>query len=175
MRFGNVFGSSGSVASIFEKQIASGGPLTITHLDVERYFMSIQEAAQLVVEAIRMSRGGETFVLNMGEAVKILDLCKAMAEMHGRTVYLSGEKKPEPDSIAIKQVGLRKGEKMVEELFITASPVPTASPDIFKEEVIPFDRNQLKSLLQRIYVNIAAYDADGLEELYKNEMISFSK
>ena len=175
VRFGNVFGSSGSVVPIFEEQIVSGRPLTITHVDVERYFMSIQEAAQLVIKASLMSGGGETFVLNMGKAVKILDLCKAIAEMHGRTVYLSGEEKPDPTSILIKQIGLRKGEKLCEELFITASPVPTESPDIFKEEAFPFDRNELKTLLQRIYASIEAYDQDGLEELYKDSMISFSQ
>jgi len=123
VRFGNVLGSSGSVVPLFRKQIQSGGPLTITHPDVIRYFMLIPEAAQLVIQAGAMARGGEVFVLDMGEPVRIVDLARTMIEMSGLREKTANN--PHGD-IEIKVVGLRPGEKLYEELLIGGEVTPSA-------------------------------------------------
>lgn len=143
VRFGNVLGSSGSVAPIFSAQIAAGGPITLTHSQVTRYFMTIPEAAQLVIQASAMAAGGDVFVLDMGEPVRIYDLAAKM-------VYLSGflvkdEDHPHGD-IEIKVIGLRPGEKLYEELLIGDNPQLTAHPKIMKahEEFLSWDDLQLE-------------------------------
>lgn len=127
VRFGNVLGSSGSVVPLFRQQIQDGGPITLTHPDVTRYFMSIPEAAQLVLQAGAMSEGGEVFVLDMGEPVKIAELARRMVELSGLTVR-DGQR-PDGD-IDIMVTGLRPGEKLFEELLIGDNPSPTAHPRI---------------------------------------------
>lgn len=122
VRFGNVLGSSGSVVPRFKEQIAKGGPITLTHRDIIRYFMTIPEAAQLVIQAGGMAEGGEVFVLDMGKPVKIYDLACAMISLSGLT--LRSEANPEGD-IAIEEIGLRPGEKLFEELLIGDNPMPT--------------------------------------------------
>lgn len=129
VRFGNVLGSSGSVVPLFRKQLAAGGPLTVTHADVTRYFMTIPEAAQLVLQAGAMATGGEVFVLDMGEPVRILDLARRMVELSGLTVR--DEAHPDGD-IEIAITGLRPGEKLYEELLIGDNPTPTAHARIMK-------------------------------------------
>lgn len=129
VRFGNVLGSSGSVVPIFRKQLAAGGPVTVTHADVTRYFMTIPEAAQLVLQAGAMAQGGDVFVLDMGAPVKILDLAKRMVALSGKTVR--DERHPEGD-IEIQIVGLRPGEKLFEELLIGDNPATTSHPRIMK-------------------------------------------
>lgn len=137
VRFGNVLGSSGSVVPKFRQQIRDGGPITLTHPEVTRYFMTIPEAAQLVIQAGAMAKGGDVFVLDMDQSVKIIDLAHRMIELSGLTVR--DEQNPDGD-IEIKITGLRPGEKLYEELLIGDNPKPTSHPRIMKahEEFIPW-------------------------------------
>lgn len=151
VRFGNVLGSSGSVVPKFRQQIRDGGPITLTHPDITRYFMTIPEASQLVIQAGAMAKGGDVFVLDMGQSVKIIDLARRMIELSGLTV--KDEQNPDGD-IAIEITGLRPGEKLYEELLIGDNPKPTSHSRIMKahEEFIPWidleaDLNALKLAL----------------------------
>ena len=147
VRFGNVLGSSGSVVPLFRKQLAHGGPLTVTHAEVTRYFMTIPEAAQLVLQAGAMAQGGDVFVLEMGEPVRILDLAHRMVALSGLT--LRDALHTEGD-IEIAITGLRPGEKLYEELLIGENPEPTEHPRIMKarEEFLMWPT--LRLLLQRL-------------------------
>jgi FlaA1/EpsC-like NDP-sugar epimerase len=127
VRFGNVLGSSGSVVPLFKRQIQGGGPVTITHPDIIRYFMLIPEAAQLVIQAGAMAKGGEVFVLDMGEPVRIADLARSIIHLSG--VSEKTDDNPEGD-IEIKYVGLRPGEKLFEELLIGDDVIPSGHPRI---------------------------------------------
>lgn len=146
VRFGNVLGSSGSVVPLFRQQIQAGGPVTLTHKDITRYFMTIPEAALLVVQAGAMAKGGEVFVLEMGEPVRILDLARRMIELSGLRVR--DDDCPDGD-IAIEYVGLRPGEKLYEELLISANAESTSHPRIMKarEDFIP-----LRELEEQLYM-----------------------
>jgi FlaA1/EpsC-like NDP-sugar epimerase len=137
VRFGNVLGSSGSVVPMFRRQIRDGGPITLTHKDIARYFMTIPEAAQLVIQAGAMAEGGDVFVLDMGQPVKIMDLARRMVELSGLVVR--DEAEPDGD-ISIDIIGLRPGEKLYEELLIGDNPVSTKHQRIMKarEEVLPW-------------------------------------
>ena len=147
VRFGNVLGSSGSVVPLFRRQIRNGGPITLTHQDIIRYFMTIPEAAQLVMQAGAMGGtptgidAAEVFVLDMGEPVRIYDLASRMVELSGLRV--KDERHPEGD-IEIKVTGLRPGEKLYEELLIGDNPMSTQHPRIMKahEEFIPWSELQ---------------------------------
>jgi len=129
VRFGNVLGSSGSVVPLFRRQLASGGPLTVTHAEVTRYFMTIPEAAQLVLQAGAMGQGGDVFVLDMGKPVRIIDLARRMVQLSGLVVRDASH--PQGD-IEIVVTGLRPGEKLYEELLIGNNPEPTPHPRIMK-------------------------------------------
>lgn len=143
VRFGNVLGSSGSVVPKFRRQLRDGGPVTLTHPEVTRYFMTIPEAAQLVIQAGAMAKGGDVFVLDMGQPIKIMDLARLMIELSGLTV--KDAHNPDGD-IEIAVTGLRPGEKLYEELLIGNSPEPTMHPRIMKahEEFIPWAEFEVK-------------------------------
>lgn len=153
VRFGNVLGSSGSVVPKFRQQIRDGEPITLTHPDVTRYFMTIPEAAQLVIQAGAMAKGGDVFVLDMGQPVKIIDLARRMVELSGLTVK-DGDN-PEGD-IEIIVTGLRPGEKLYEELLIGDNPKPTAHPRIMKahEDFIPWVEFEENLAILEIALNV---------------------
>ena len=154
VRFGNVLGSSGSVVPKFRQQIRDGGPITLTHPEITRYFMTISEASQLVIQAGAMAKGGDVFVLDMGQSVKIIDLARRMIELSGLTV--KDEQNLDGD-IEIEITGLRPGEKLYEELLIGDNPKPTSHSRIMKahEEFVPWEEleGKLKSLEMALNVN----------------------
>jgi FlaA1/EpsC-like NDP-sugar epimerase len=151
VRFGNVLGSSGSVVPQFQRQIAEGGPVTLTHKEMTRYFMTIPEAAELVIQAGAMAEGGEVYLLDMGEPVRIFDLARSMINMSGRTVR--DDESPDGD-IEIVEIGLRPGEKLYEELLISAEAVRTTHERIFRahEEHLPWSvlRKEIASMKEAI-------------------------
>ena len=166
VRFGNVLGSSGSVIPLFHKQIKSGGPITVTHPKITRYFMTIPEAAQLVVQAGAMGQGGDVFVLDMGEPVKIVELAEKMIHLSGLSVRSPAN--PSGD-IAIEFTGLRPGEKLFEELLIGDDVSPTVHPMIMvaNEDYISWDllRDRLGVLLNAVAVDDFARIRQLLREL----------
>lgn len=164
VRFGNVLGSSGSVIPLFRKQIAAGGPLTVTHPDVTRYFMTIAEAAQLVLQAGAMAEGGDVFLLDMGEPLQILELAERMVALSGLTVR--DDLHPEGD-IEIVFTGLRPGEKLFEELLIGDNPFPTDHPRILRarEEYRPWE--ELQTLLQALQKAAQAGDPIAMTALLR--------
>ncbi|EKF2657177.1 polysaccharide biosynthesis protein, partial [Shigella sonnei] len=155
VRFGNVLGSSGSVVPLFEKQIAQGGPVTLTHRDIIRYFMTIPEASQLVIQAGAMGHGGDVFVLDMGDPVKIYDLAKRMIRLSGLSVR--DDKNPDGD-IAIEVTGLRPGEKLYEELLIGDSVQGTSHPRIMTANEVMLPWQDLSLLLKEL--DQACHDFD---------------
>jgi FlaA1/EpsC-like NDP-sugar epimerase len=147
VRFGNVLGSSGSVVPLFRKQITDGGPVTVTHEDITRYFMTIPEAAQLVIQAGAMSTGGDVFVLDMGKPVKIINLAKSMIHLMG----LQARDDDHPDGdIEIKVVGLRPGEKLYEELLIGENVSGTSHPKIMRAEEIALSYEQMEECISSL-------------------------
>lgn len=143
VRFGNVLDSSGSVIPKFRQQIREGGPITLTHPDITRYFMTIPEASQLVIQAGAMAKGGDVFILDMGQPVKIFDLAKSMVELSGLSVR--DQKNPEGD-IEIQITGLRPGEKLYEELLLGTNPLVTQHPKILRaqDDFIPWQQLESK-------------------------------
>lgn len=153
VRFGNVLGSSGSVIPRFRSQIESGGPVTVTHKDITRYFMTIPEAAQLVIQAGAMGQGGDVFVLDMGDPVKILDVAIGMVKLHGLVPYMVDHPDqilPEKGDIPICVTGLRKGEKLYEELLIGNNPSRTLHPRIITASEVSLPMDELMSVLERL-------------------------
>ena len=168
VRFGNVLGSSGSVVPLFREQIKKGGPVTLTHQDITRYFMTIPEAAQLVIQAGAMGEGGDVFVLDMGEPVRIYDLARRMIELSG--LSLRNVDDPQGD-IEIAVTGLRPGEKLFEELLIGNNPQATVHPRIMKadEDFLPL--NLLKAKLDVLKNTIDHHDIQALRLMLK-ELVS---
>ncbi|MGB6056006.1 MAG: nucleoside-diphosphate sugar epimerase/dehydratase [Burkholderiaceae bacterium] len=147
VRFGNVLGSSGSVVPLFRKQIMAGGPITVTHPEITRYFMTIPEAAQLVLQAGAMGAGGDVFVLDMGEPVKIVDLARRMVHLSGLEVKAEAAA---DDGIEIRYVGLRPGEKLYEELLIGEDVEGTEHPLIMRAQEVEIPWPQLQELLTEL-------------------------
>ena len=165
VRFGNVLGSSGSVVPLFRRQIQAGGPITITHPDIIRYFMLIPEAAQLVIQAGAMARGGEVFVLDMGEPVRIADLARSMVRLSGLTERTDDE--PNGD-IEIKAVGLRPGEKLFEELLIGDNVVGSTHPRIMCARERHIDPILLEKMIQSLGQACASNDAESMLRQIRN-------
>lgn len=163
VRFGNVLGSSGSVVPRFRKQIQAGGPVTVTHPDITRYFMTIPEAAQLVIQAGSMGTGGDVFVLDMGEPMRIRDLAEKMILLSGLTVKSADN--PQGD-IPIEYVGLRPGEKLYEELLIGENVSPTRHPRIMRASEERLDWEDLKGVLSELAVAIADDNYPRIRSLF---------
>ncbi|MDR0188768.1 nucleoside-diphosphate sugar epimerase/dehydratase [Pseudomonas yamanorum] len=171
VRFGNVLGSSGSVIPLFHKQIKSGGPLTVTHPKITRYFMTIPEAAQLVIQAGSMGLGGDVFVLDMGEPVKIIELAEKMIHLSGLSVR--SDKNPHGD-IAIEFSGLRPGEKLYEELLIGDNVVATQHPMIMSanEDHLPWD--VLKGKLTELLASVEQDDYTRVRQLLRDTVSGYA-
>lgn len=170
VRFGNVLGSSGSVVPLFRRQIQEGGPITITHPDIIRYFMLIPEAAQLVIQAGAMARGGEVFVLDMGEPVRIIDLARSMIRLSGLTERTDEQPAGE---IAIQAVGLRPGEKLYEELLIGDDVAPSGHPRIMSARERHIDPALLDKMLKTLQQACEAEDTEPLLRQMRNLVPEF--
>ena len=170
VRFGNVLGSSGSVVPLFREQIKNGQAITLTHTEVTRYFMTIPEAVQLVIQAGAMGTGGDVFVLDMGRPVRIYDLASRIVKLSGLT--LKEESNPQGD-IEIKVTGLRPGEKLYEELLIGDNPQPTQHPRILKaqEKFIPWD--QLQGLLHSLNLALSVNDVAEIREFLQKVVTEY--
>jgi len=162
VRFGNVLGSSGSVIPLFKKQIKDGGPITVTDPNIIRYFMTITEAVELVIQAGSMGKGGDIFVLDMGEQVKIDDLAKKMIKLSG--LEIKDSLNPEGD-IEIKYTGLRPGEKLFEELLIGENVSKTSNPRIMRAQEEKLEWDQLKAILDELKIAISKNDSLKLRQL----------
>lgn len=162
VRFGNVLGSSGSVVPLFRKQIKEGGPVTVTHPDIIRYFMTIPEAAELVIQAGSMGKGGDVFVLDMGEPVKIVDLARRMIHLSG--LEIKDEKHPNGD-IEIQYTGLRPGEKLFEELLIGDNVSGTEHSRIMRAEEQALSWTETELLIVELKRASDSYKCDLLKEL----------
>lgn len=165
VRFGNVLGSSGSVVPLFRKQIKNGGPITLTHADITRYFMTIPEAAQLVIQAGAMGQGGDVFVLDMGQPVRIMDLARRMVELSGLTIR--NEMNPSGD-IELIVTGLRPGEKLYEELLIGDNPKPTQHPRIMKAHEQHLSWLKLEGKLKHLSMAMSLNDVPAIRALLKD-------
>ncbi|MBT4162081.1 MAG: polysaccharide biosynthesis protein [Gammaproteobacteria bacterium] len=162
VRFGNVLKSSGSVVPLFEKQIRSGGPVTVTHPDTTRYFMTCEEASELVIQAGAMAVGGEIFVLDMGEPVFIRELAEKMIHLHGKSVGANNDSNPE-DAIEISFIGLRPGEKLTEELVIGENITGTRHSKIMQAREAGIDWQALEELCETLQTACKQADYDTVK------------
>jgi len=176
VRFGNVLGSSGSVIPRFQAQIERGGPVTVTHPEITRYFMTIPEAAQLVIQAGAMARGGDVFVLDMGEPVRIMDLAVTMIKLHGLTPYTvdhADDVFPEEGDIPIHITGLRKGEKLYEELLIGNDPAQTSHPRIMTASEVALPKAELMPVLDRLLAACMAFEVPAILRILRELPLAY--
>ncbi len=171
VRFGNVLGSSGSVIPLFQRQIARGGPLTITHPEVSRYFMLIPEAAQLVIQAGAMAKGGDVFVLDMGEPVRIVDLARTMIALHGLTEKTA--QNPGGD-IEIRYVGLFPGEKLHEELLTDGTVFPSDHPRIMRMKENALHPSVLETFITCLMMACETHERAMIESMVKAIVIEYT-
>jgi len=165
VRFGNVLGSSGSVVPLFLEQIEQGGPVTVTHPDVTRYFMTIPEAAQLVLQAATMAEGGDVFVLDMGEPVRILDLARRMVRLKGHTIRDVDNAQGE---IEIQITGLKPGEKLYEELLIAEASTGTVHRKIMRAEERFVPWSELRGALNTLEQACEGFDYDAIKSFIES-------
>jgi FlaA1/EpsC-like NDP-sugar epimerase len=170
VRFGNVLGSSGSVVPLFRRQISMGGPVTVTHPEVTRYFMTVQEAAQLVIQAGSMATGGDVFVLDMHEPIKIIDLAKKMIHLMGFEVR---DENSYRGDIAIEYTGLRPGEKLYEELLIGESVTGTGHPKIMRAKEETLSWGELEILLSKLELACKQVDLKEIRKLLMKAVVGF--
>lgn len=173
VRFGNVLDSSGSVAPLFREQIEKGGPVTVTHNEATRYFMTLSEAAQLVIQAGALTRGGDVFVLGMGEPVRITDLACRMIRLAGYRPRFAEDGPAGSREILVTFTGLRPGEKLTEELFITQAADGTEHPLILREGEEPLDPSALNGLVARLEAACLARDAELVREILLHRFIHY--
>lgn len=177
VRFGNVLGSSGSVIPRFREQIESGGPVTVTHRDINRYFMTIPEASQLVIQAGAMANGGDVFILDMGMPVKIVDLAQSLIKLHGFRPYFATNPEdalPHEGDIPICFTGLRKGEKLHEELLIGSNPKTTEHPRIMAATEVSLQMAQLMPILDRLKDACTKFDLPEIQAIFQELPLGYS-
>lgn len=171
VRFGNVINSSGSVIPLFKKQISDGGPLTITHKNVTRFFMTIAEASSLVIQAGKFAQGGDVFILDMGEQVKIYDLAEKLIYLSGRNIRRNND----GEGIEIREVGLRPGEKLYEELLISGKEEPTPNDKIFKSIENYPSEEEINMALEELDRYIKTNDTSGIRNILKKHIEGFNE
>lgn len=170
VRFGNVLGSSGSVVPLFRRQIAEGGPVTLTHVDITRFFMTIPEAVLLVIQAGAMASGGEVFVLDMGEPVRIVDLAEKMIRLSGHKVKSATS--PDGD-VEIQITGLRPGEKLYEELLIGDAVGDTVHPRILRAEEECFEWSVLQPALDQLGLLVEKSDRFAVRTFLQRWVVGY--
>ena len=170
VRFGNVIESSGSLIPLLKSQIIKGGPITLTHPEVTRYFMTLSEAAHLVVESSFLTKGTETFLFEMGKAIKVIDLAKRMVNLHG--LQIKSEKYP--SGIEIKIIGLRPGEKLFEELLVDHKSIKTINPNIFISDEKDINKNIYKKYINFINQDLINIQLNDLEKFFGDEYAKYN-
>ena len=171
VRFGNVINSSGSVIPLFRKQIAQGGPVTITHKNVTRYFMTISEASSLVIQAGEYAIGGDVFILDMGDQVKIIDLAEKLIYLSGRNISHDGQ----GEGIEIQEIGLRPGEKLYEELLISGDKLKTENNKIFRSVEKYPSKEVLTKVLDDLYNASLSNDVIQIRDILKTNVEGFKE
>lgn len=174
VRFGNVLGSSGSILPLFKRQIEQGGPVTLTHKDASRFFMTSSEAAELVIQAGAMGVGGDLFVLDMGEPVRIQDFAERMIHLHGKNVRAPNDVEHKENSIEISYIGLYPGEKLHEELIIGENVTGTQHPKIMRAEEDYLDFGMVKTMCARLQVACKGADYLTVKEILEQAIPAFT-
>lgn len=174
VRFGNVLGSSGSVIPQFENQIKQGGPVRVTHKDITRFFMTIPEAAQLVLQASSMGKSGDIFVLEMGSPIKIVDLAFRMIHLQGLKPYIKESESNVTGDIEVIITGLRPGEKLFEEVLLGDTAIKTSHPKIFMENLSRIQTKELNNLIKKLEEACNLGDVDKIKDIFSHPEINLN-